>query len=482
MPTPNEVLYNSARHNLGVFLPLVYRTDTGRPAIPPRHSLEYFIPALQANQHTVVVAPPGSAKTLTTMAACAWWLGNDPTQHIGYVTNTTFQARQRSVAIRDVIQSANYRAIFPSIAPDKSKGWSEDDWFLQRLDIADKDPSFTAAGVGSPILRARFDRIVLDDIADEENMSTEAQREKVRTWLNRTLMSRLTPNGTAVMICTRWAEDDPAQWAIERGWKLVHFPALSDNNESYWPEHWPIESLLARKNETDARSFALMYQGVVVNEESAIFPRNKWHYGLPPEDKDLIGGTFIDMAHTTKDSGDYSVLLTAVTDRLNLYVLDCQRLRVEYPELEEAVILTREARGFPIYVEDTPGTKPLIQRLRRALPGVLPLSLRGRDKVSRARAASPYQHAGNVYLPKYAPWTQDFIEELAVFPHGKHDDQVDAFSLCASTLMTNRLTLPKPAEMDYGITSVTQSRWMQALPEHVREQLSHGQREYQTVT
>lgn len=470
MTTHAEILRSEARRNLGVFLPLIYRTDSGKAAIPPAHSRDFFIPALQSNRHTVIIAPPGSAKTLTTMAACAWWLGNNPNIHLGYVTNTTFQARQRSVAIRDVIQSPKYHSIFPHVLPDKSKGWSEDDWFLLRDDVADKDPSFTAAGVGSPILGARFDRIVLDDIADEENMATEAQREKVRSWLNRTLMSRLTPQGTAIMICTRWAEDDPAQWAIDRGWQVVHFPAIKEDGSSYWPEHWPTADLLKRKSETDARSFNLMYQGLVSDEESAIFKRDNWRYGLPRDDVTLIGGTFIDMAHTTKDSSDYSVILTAVTDRINLYVLDCQRLRLEYPELEAAVVRTWESRGYPIYVEDTPGTKPLIQRLQRALPGVVPLSLRGRDKESRARAASPYHTAGNIYLPRYASWTQDFIEELAFFPKGRYDDQVDAFTLAVNTLMTNRFSLGT-GEVDYGPAQVKSSRWLTALPEHVRDKL-----------
>ena len=473
---PNVVALE-ARDRLPLFLPLVYRTDSGRAAFPPSHSLEYFIPALCDDTlgNVAIVAPPGSAKTLTAMAACAWQLGRDPTQHIGYVTNTTFQARQRSVAIRDAIQTPAFQTIFPTVKPDKSKGWSEDDWFLERPDKADKDPTFTAAGVGSPILGARFNRIYLDDIADEENMATEFQRDKLRQWLNRTLMSRLTPGGRAIMICTRWAEDDPVEWATERGWTIVHFPAINDDGSSYWPEHWPIDAILARKRDMDARGFALMYQGVITNDESAIFHRDWWKRGSPPEGL-LVGGNFVDMAHTTKSSSDYSVVLTAVTDGLNLWVLDVQRLRVEYPELEEAVVLTGQSSKLPIYVEDTPGTKPLIQRLQRALPGVLPLSLQGRDKESRARAASPYVRSGNVYLPLHAPWADEFIEELAAFPKARHDDQVDAFSLCANTLLINRWSLPK-SEIDYGEQKGSErGRWFDVLPAHVRDLLTPKER------
>jgi terminase large subunit-like protein len=59
-------------------------------------------------------------------------------------------------------------------------------------------------------------------------------------------------------------------------------------------------------------------------------------------------------------------------------------------------------------------------------------------KWSRASAAQPIVEAGHVYLPRpmtladhpipARAWVADFIEALAVFPYGEHDDDVDAFS------------------------------------------------------
>ncbi len=36
--------------------------------------------------------------------------------------------------------------------------------------------------------------------------------------------------------------------------------------------------------------------------------------------------------------------------------------------------------------------------------------------------------AGRVFVPKSAPWLMDFQDEVAKFPAGKHDDQVDSLS------------------------------------------------------
>ncbi|MGB2899218.1 MAG: phage terminase large subunit [Candidatus Acidiferrum sp.] len=48
------------------------------------------------------------------------------------------------------------------------------------------------------------------------------------------------------------------------------------------------------------------------------------------------------------------------------------------------------------------------------------------DKQTRAQAVTPLMEAGKIFLPDSAPWVSDFIEEMACFPNGIHDDVVDA--------------------------------------------------------
>jgi predicted phage terminase large subunit-like protein len=49
-----------------------------------------------------------------------------------------------------------------------------------------------------------------------------------------------------------------------------------------------------------------------------------------------------------------------------------------------------------------------------------------RDKMARAQAVTPLIEAGRVFLPQSAPWLADFLDELAAFPTGVHDDMVDS--------------------------------------------------------
>jgi len=77
-----------------------------------------------------------------------------------------------------------------------------------------------------------------------------------------------------------------------------------------------------------------------------------------------------------------------------------------------------------MYVEDKVSGTGLIQTLRREGIPVVPVQ-RNRDKISRAHDAAPFIESGNVVLPHDAPWLSDFLAEVAAFPAGAHDDQLD---------------------------------------------------------
>ena len=445
-PSGADLLTHAAREGLGSYIATVHKTDTGRPAIPPEHLARQVIPAVEDDSlgHTLIIAPPSSAKTVTMIAACCWWLGQEPTQHIAFIANTDRRAYERSVAIRDTIElNTQYQAIFPDAMPDKPKGWAEYGWFLDRPDVADKDPTLLAAGVGSSILGARLHRGVLDDIADEDNMATELQREKVRRWLSKTFMTRIMPGGRVVMICTRWHEEDPAAWAIDQGWHVVVIKGLDEDGESYWPEQWPSHVLACpndvhaeagtccKKRELGSMAFGQQYQAEAVSEEAAMFKRGWWgRYDALPEAADR-GCITVDTAgwDSKSTTSDYTAVAAWKTDERRYYLVDLARGRWEFPDAERVVKDFKATYNLPVVVEDTPWARPRIERLKQQMTGVIAWPTLGRSKVNRARAVLPYVEAGDCLLPKDKPWVDDFIHEHAQFPNGAHDDQVDTTSM-----------------------------------------------------
>ena len=81
-----------------------------------------------------------------------------------------------------------------------------------------------------------------------------------------------------------------------------------------------------------------------------------------------------------------------------------------------------------ILIEDKASGTQLIQELQAE--GVFGVKLykppNGADKVMRLHAQSTGFENGLVFLPRKAPWLNDYVNELISFPGSKYDDQVDS--------------------------------------------------------
>jgi predicted phage terminase large subunit-like protein len=65
------------------------------------------------------------------------------------------------------------------------------------------------------------------------------------------------------------------------------------------------------------------------------------------------------------------------------------------------------------------------------------------SKLVRMEAQSTRFEAGQVHLPKGAPWLSTFLHEILAFPNLCHDDQTDSVSQFLNW-----------AEVDYGLDSI----------------------------
>lgn len=143
----------------------------------------------------------------------------------------------------------------------------------------------------------------------------------------------------------------------------------------------------------------------------------------------------VDSAFKEGVGSDYSVIATWGTDGKNYNLVDLWRDRVEYPSLRRAV-QDEYARWRPdaVLVEDASSGQSVIQELRREtnLP-IVAVPAKG-SKQNRADAVAPLFEAGKMWLPEYASWVADFIEEHVSFPRGVHDDQVDTTSMALARL------------------------------------------------
>jgi predicted phage terminase large subunit-like protein len=134
-----------------------------------------------------------------------------------------------------------------------------------------------------------------------------------------------------------------------------------------------------------------------------------------------------DTANKASELNDFRVCTSWGIDGRDVYLLDALRRRIEYPELKRTVV-AEYARLRPdvVLIEDRASGTQLIQELRdegmHAATSYRPQA----DKVMRIYAQTAMIENGFVHLPQQAAWLGEYLHELAVFPGGRHDDQVDA--------------------------------------------------------
>ena len=110
-------------------------------------------------------------------------------------------AQITTLAIADLIlKNPRWLDIFPTVVPDKRKGWGAEGYWIRDTSISDsdwadlivtsKDPSLLGLGItsGSVIGKHPTGVLLLDDIHDQENTSSELERAKVLLMVTRTVM------------------------------------------------------------------------------------------------------------------------------------------------------------------------------------------------------------------------------------------------------------------------------------------------------
>jgi predicted phage terminase large subunit-like protein len=267
----------------------------------------------------------------------------------------------------------------------------------------------------------------------------------------------LKPGGRVALILTRWHEDDLAGRLLEAEggrWRVLMLPAIAGEadplgraaGEPLWADDGygygaSLERIRATYEAAGAtRDWASLYQQEPRPAEGAVFKvATIGALDAAPVEAAAAGARMVrawDLAATsaagTRDP-DWTVgLLLARTPDKRLVVLDVARLRGGPEEVERAIVATaeRDGRRVKVALPQDPGQagKAQVAYLARRLMGwtVLARPETG-AKATRAAPVASQCNVGNLAVVR-AGWNRAFLEELADFPSGAHDDQVDALA------------------------------------------------------
>jgi predicted phage terminase large subunit-like protein len=330
----------------------------------------------------------------------------------------------------------------------------EDSRAAHRWETAEKGGMVTA-GVGGPITGRGGNLLILDDpVKNAEEASSQVIRENLWDWWTTTFLTREQPRSTpeaetiVVLIMTRWHEDDLAGRIMatpdfKRTWRHINLPALAEPGDvlerpegaALWPEMFGEEFFTAKRAEIGSRPFTALYQQRPTPPGGSGINRLwwKWYDDLPPMEDCQQQVISVDPTFKDVDSGDFVAI--QVWGRWNdeFRGLDGLKQRMASVDAMRAIKSFREK--WPkarIVIEETASGAMICDLLERELGVTID---RVRPKGSKdirlnwaVGAAAPFVERGKVFLPRGAKWAQELVEEGAAFPHGSHDDAVDAFT------------------------------------------------------
>jgi predicted phage terminase large subunit-like protein len=359
----------------------------------------------------------------------AWFLGRHPDRSIITACYGQELADDFGRKVRNMVSDPLHHAIFPEFR------LADDSTSMHRFSTT-AGGSYYAVGRGGAITGRGAHLFLIDDpLKGAEEAHSEVVRRALQQWFSSVGYTRLQPNGAVVLISTRWHEDDLAGYLLRqdpRGWDFLWLPAIAEVDESFrragdalWPDKYPLEELQSIRTVTGSAAFESLYQQRPSAAEGSIFKRDWWRYfSEVPVCKRIVQSW--DTAFKSGAENDFSACSVWGVAASGYYLLWFWRAKVEFPELKRRMKwLAEQYKPNQILVEDKGSGQSLIQELRyeTALP-VIPIKV-DRDKLSRAQAITPLIEAGRVFLPQSAPFLSDFVDELAAFPNGVHDDAVD---------------------------------------------------------
>jgi predicted phage terminase large subunit-like protein len=391
----------------------------------------------------VLNLPPRHLKSLlASVAFPAWCLGHRPSAQILCVSYVQELADKLSRDCRRIMSSEWYRRLFPTRLSPQRQAVPEFDTTAQGCRLA--------TSVGGVLTGRGADIIVIDDPLKPEEALSQTQRQAANEWFDHTLYSRLNDKakGAIVLIMQRLHEEDLVGHVLaQEDWEVVRFAALAEDDEKVEcdtflgplrvhrrrgealdPEREPAALLDRIRRTIGEYNFAGQYQQMPAPLGGGLV-KAQWFRRyradeLPPFERIVQSW---DTASKASELADFSVCTSWGIAQGHLYLIDVLRARLEYPELKRAVREQFERFGpHVVLIEDKASGTQLIQEL--AAEGLYAVTRYKpqNDKVMRLHAQTAMIENGFVHLPEAAPWLAPYLHELTVFPHGRHDDQVDS--------------------------------------------------------
>lgn len=244
-----------------------------------------------------IFVPPQHGKSEgSTRRLPAFLLGRNPDLKIAIVSYNAPIARKFNRDIQRIIDTDEYRDIFPSTTINSKNITTVAGSWLRNADeceIVGHRGGFKTVGVGGALTGTPVDVLIMDDLyKDAMSAWSPVVRQNVEDWYDSVADTRLHNNSQQLIVYTRWHHEDLAGKLIKKedDWEVCVFPALKigppndldprEEGDALWEDRHSRDKLIKSRNR-NPHVFESLYQQNPKPLEGLLYTQFKTYGSLP---------------------------------------------------------------------------------------------------------------------------------------------------------------------------------------------------------
>jgi len=305
----------------------------------------------------------------------------------------------------------------------------------------------------------RPDLIIANDIEDDEHVISKYQRNKLEMWFDRAILNLGGDDCDYMLIGTILHFDSliVRKLILSQENKNIYGKKYSaiENNKPIWPEKWPMEKLIDKKEKIGSYAFESEFQNNPIDPENQIF-KTEWLQYFDPTKYDIYAhnvyaGMDLSVPLETNKSAkntDWTVLVNIFLDndgKIYIFSIDRQRCTLN-TQLSIPMKSYENYKHNKIGVEQVAyqrAFKHLLNQESQKIRQYIPITgiNNTKNKESRIGSLQPLFENGTILINKNMKNYNEFENEYLQFPNAEHDDILDALEMAVAVARKSRINI-----------------------------------------
>lgn len=395
----------------------------------------------------IINIPPRHMKSIhVTVSYPIWTWLKAPEKRFIKVSYSDNLSRKHNILSRDIIRSLWYQENW------RDRFRLKDDVNRQNEFRNDHQGMMMSTSIGGALTGEGGDVIIIDDPQNPKTANSETERQNSIDFFRNTLQTRLNDprTGAIIVVMQRLHENDLTGYILSEdlGYTRLCLPAEAEKRtvityplskrevvrepgDLLNPARFDRDSLDRLKKSMGSAQYAGQFQQTPAPAEGIIFKRDWMNNTFTEKSlpRQALTIQSWDMAFTKSEGSAKVAGFVLSRAGSNIYIRDLENDKMTFTESVAAVrrLSGKWPKARAKVVENKANGPAIVDLLKKEIPGMVEFNPRG-SKEERAISVTPYFEAGNIWFPdpKEAPWVNDLIRDLLIFPKGAFKDTTDA--------------------------------------------------------